>query len=548
MKKILFNAAAVLSATLILATGCIKETLPMGATQTATQVAKSEGALKAMVNAIPVSMMASYSIGYTDDHTDFGLGAVHVWLDFNLDMIATVGSNPYYNRFQSCQMFRNLGDQYQYCAYFWDAYYMWIKAANDIISIIDQENLTEETRGYLAMAYTYRAMCYLDLARLYEPKEPGVPYENYNIAPVKGLTVPIVTEDITEEKAKNNPRATHAEIYAFILNDLENAVKNFEGLTFDYTHPSLYAAYGLMARTYLEMGACGDEGAYAKAAEYAKKVIDESGNTPLTQAQWEDPKTGFNSGTTNKSWIWGLTLASENVHNLSTFISHMSNEAQYGYASYAHIACDKALYESISDNDWRKHSWMDPKRMAFYNYKFAAGDDGKWFLGHFDEDYISLKFRPAQGAVSDYKVGNAAEKPLMRIEEMYFIEAEALAMDGKLSEAKTVLEDLIKTRNSSYTCNAASTELFMNDLVLQKKIEFWGEGILPFDYKRLGLSITKGYEGTNHAEVYRYNTVGRSPALNLVITRVEYQSNTGITPELNNPDPSGKVKQWTENK
>ena len=81
---------------------------------------------------------------------------------------------------------------------------------------------------------------------------------------------------------------------------------------------------------------------------------------------------------------------------------------------------------------------------------------------------------------------------------------------------------------------------------MQKRIEFWGEGILFFDYKRLGAGITRGYPGTNHPSVYCYNSKGRNPQWNFVITRGEFQSNKGITDKTNNPDPSGLLELWTE--
>ena len=83
---------------------------------------------------------------------------------------------------------------------------------------------------------------------------------------------------------------------------------------------------------------------------------------------------------------------------------------------------------------------------------------------------------------------------------------------------------------------------FLTELLLQKRIEFWGEGILLYDYKRLDMGITRAYAGSNHAGVFKYNTVGRSPQWNIVITRAEFQSNTAINDANNNPDPSGTIK------
>jgi hypothetical protein len=58
----------------------------------------------------------------------------------------------------------------------------------------------------------------------------------------------------------------------------------------------------------------------------------------------------------------------------------------------------------------------------------------------------------------------------------------------------------------------------------------------------MDMGITRSYPGSNHAGVYKLNTVGRSPQWNIVVTRREFQNNTGITEETNNPDPSDKIK------
>lgn len=554
MKNTILTSFVVLSAAVVLTTGCIKETFPQGSTQTAAQVAKSDGALEAMVNAIPVSMMGTNELGYYSNyevHWDFGIGAIHLATEFMLEDVATLGDNPYYNRFYSWAYNQAQGDRYIYCAYFWDAYYTWIKAANDIINVINPDDMNETAKMYLGQALAYRASFYLDLARLFEPKVPGTNYPGYDVSPVLGLTVPIVNENTKEEDGKNNPRVSHKEMYDFILSDLTKAAEYLTGVTTDYTHPSINVVNGLFARAYLEMGACGDEGAYAKAAEYARKVIDESGKTPLTQDQWEDPKYGFNSGSSNNSWIWGLTLSTENQGNILTYTAHISSEGAWGYAPLSQLGMNKNTYNRIPDSDFRKHSWLDPGRTSYYNYKFSCGDDsylnatGAYKGNPIPKDYVNIKFRPNQGEISDYAVGNCSDHVLMRIEEMYFIEAEALAQSN-LSQAKTVLESLIKTRNPEFVCTSGNKEAFLEELLFQKRVEFWGEGILFYDYKRLGAGITRGYSGTNHASVYAYNSVGRSPQWNIVITRGEHQANLGITAATNNPDPSDLLPLWTE--
>ena len=93
----------------------------------------------------------------------------------------------------------------------------------------------------------------------------------------------------------------------------------------------------------------------------------------------------------------------------------------------------------------------------------------------------------------------------------------------------------------------ADIEAFLDEMLFQKRVEFWGEGILLYDYKRLGKGILRGYHGTNEAAVYAFNCDGRSPQWNIVLTNGEFQYNMGIDSATNNPDPSGKLVLWTGN-
>lgn len=546
-------------AALMLFSGCIKETFPQGSVQTADQIQASEKALPAMLNAIPASMMMADAAGNASqygDHTDFGIAAIHLATEYMLEDVATMGDNPYYNRFYPWAGNMAQGASYIYCAYFWECYYKWIKSANDMISLVDYKTASETSRSYLGQAYAYRAMFYLDLARLFEPKavrDPNI--SGYDVSGILGLTVPLVTEETTESMAMNNPRVDRKVMYDFIIGDLQKAEECFgtASAKSSYTTPGLAAVYGMFARAYLEMGYwtegdAGDAEAFAKAAEYARKAIETSGKTPLTQAQWEDPATGFNSGSSNNAWIWGLTLSSQNIGNLLSFTAHISSEATWGYAPLAHVGASASFYNAISDSDFRKHSWLDPQKEAYYAYKFAGTetDKAKYLAGAMS--YENIKFRPAQGEVTNYAVGSCADHPLMRVEEMYFIEIEATA-HSDLSKAQTLLNDFMGTyriTDGSYDCRRTTSNLstFLSEMLFQKRVEFWGEGILFYDYKRLDKGITRGYAGTNHAGVYCFNVEGRSPQWNIVITRGEFQSNTAINDSNNNPDPSDKIKLW----
>ena len=541
------------------ASSCIKEVLPVGGSQTQAQVSASKSAMMSMIKAVPASMTMSGTIGYAGsygDHTDFGIPGIHLRFEHMLEDMTTMAENPFYNRFYAYDMNEAQGYQYTYCAYFWDAYYTWIRLVNDVILSIKpvvEENEgveTEETiqlRDILGQAYAYRAMCYFDLARLYEPK-----VNDYtDVSSVLGLTVPIVDENTTIEQTKNNPRQPRDKMYEFIFDDLNKALELLNPSDVTFSRPTVNAVYGMLARVYLELGYSDDPAfprkeMFTKAAEYARKLIDEGGFSPLTQSQWEDPVNGFNNAAANDSWIWGFSLVAENLSNLLTFVSHISSEASWGYARYAQFGVSARLYDMIPDTDFRKHSWLDPKKEEYYAYKFAGTEaDKKSFLTGMPaaKAYQALKFRPAMGECSDFNIGNAADYCLMRIEEMYFIEIEAKAQLSGVEEGKKLLKKFMTTyRDASYSRNPATMQDFLTEMLLQKRVEFWGEGILLFDYKRLDMGITRGYPGSNHAGVFKYNTVGRSPQWNIVITRAEFQSNTAIKDANNNPDPSGTIK------
>ena len=558
MKNTILKVSAILAAA-VFSASCIQETVPVGGSVTQAQVSASDFALMSMINAMPASMSTSGTGGYAGsygDHTDFGIPGIHLRLEHMLEDIATMADNPYYNRFYAYDLNQAQGHQYTYCAYFWDMYYTWIRLANDVIASMvpaiedgADEDTMVELKHNLGQAYAYRAWCYLDLARLYEPKDNAeVPVP----ANIIELTVPIVAENTTIDDCKQNPRVKRSEIYQFILDDLKRAEENLNPAVTTFSQPTMMMVYGLYARTYLELGyerTGFNKEMFAKAAEYARMVINQSGKTPLTKEQWTNPTTGFNSASSNNAWLWGLALSAENLNNLLTYTSHISSEAAWGYAAYAQFGASQILYDAIPDTDFRKLSWLGPNKDEWTSgkYRFAGTDaDVQSFLEGRGrpaaKPYTAIKFRPAQGECNDFNVGNAIDYCLMRIEEMHFIEIEAqYHLDA--SKGVNMLRDFMHDyRDASYNRIQVGADFaaFKKELLLQKRIEFWGEGILLYDYKRLDEPIDRS--ASNHAGVFKLRTQRRSPQWNIVITRAEFQSNTSINEGLNNPDPSDKIE------
>ena len=556
MKRFLKNTILpVLAAASLTLSGCIKETFPTNGA-TADQVAESTTALQAMVNAIPTQLIL-YAQNYAQAW-DFGYPAINVSLTcMTGDMVVT--GNSGYDWFPNWMCNLYLSEDYVTGYQFWYNYYSWIKSCNDVISTlatIAEEDMNDEQKAYLGIALAFRAQFYLDLVRLFEPKEcTGSQVKNYTIPEnIKGLACCIVTENTTEEQSKSNPRATVNEVYdQVIFPDLERA----ERLLANYTRtvktlPDLSVVYGIAARAWLERGSAGVDGAFANAASYARKAIGLSTYTPLTQDQWEDPTTGFNSSTANSAWMWCTTQTSEQVHNLYSFMAHMSGEEQW--TSYGGRGVGRAinsnLYALIDDADFRKHSWLDPGLFDYYEYKSCRPDYKEFFDPNSSAQYklpgslVAIKFRPGQGNYTTYTVGNAVDLPLMRIEEMYLIEAEATAATN-LSEGISLLNSFMQSyRYPTYNCTSADFQAFQEEIGLQARIEFWGEGI-PFWYKkRLALGIHLANSNCKE-DSYRFEVDGRAPWWNLQIPRTEWSSNPALV-GMNNPDPSDTVDNVIE--
>ena len=383
------------------------------------------------------------------------------------------------------------------------------------------------------------------MVRMYEYKAPTDPAVDAKYKPEKNvdsLAVPIVTEKTTAAMAKNNPRAKVDSVYKLIFDDLEDAEKYLAGQPSKTSlSPTPAVVAGLKARAYLERGSAGVVGAFDSAYKYADNALKAFNGKPLTQDQWENPKTGFNNADANSSsWMWYIGYSDSNLHNLCNFVNHMSAESGWSAYGFGVLrGAPKSLYESIPDTDFRKHSFIDPDLDNYYEYKLNTTMDAL-------KPYANIKFRPAQGDYKTYKVGGASDVPLMRMEEMTLIKAEAQAMKGDLAGAKTTLNDLIKTRNKDYDCSdISSAAAFQDEVYLQKRIELWGEGLIYFDAKRLAKGMRNGYPNTNAPVGYRFNCTGVVPHWNFCIPQSEIEGNPALK-DYNNPEPSESIKEWTE--
>lgn len=560
--KNLYRLAALVLGTSVLATGCIQETVQLGGTATADQVAESPFAADGMIAAIPASAITNNIYG-GDPHDDFGYPSVFWHTDHAIGELFPSnwysGGNQYYDRAHFFTYQYGLGPN-GYCGLIWYNYYNLMKPVNDLIKVCgDSESLAEQ-RG---IAKTFRALYYLDLARFYDPlyaESTERPSYQTELAAVEGLTVPVIDENATEEIARNNPRLPREEMFQFIFDDLNDAEKGLANYTQTVKNvPSLAVVYGLKARAYLWLGGF-EEGkydlakypdvltgnaAYAKAAEYARKAITASGCQPLTEAEYCDPISGFCK--INNAWMWGMIQSAETIlSNLHSWAAHMCPTAGWGYGSGAQPGVRKATYERMSNSDFRKKLIVGPNT-TYADYKNVTNlTEDEWTTfgleGTGMHTYCHLKFRTNGEKVSS-TTGNIVDIPMMRVEEMYFIEAEATAHYDAATGKQLITSFMSSHRDPKYAVPAGAD--LVEEIIFQKRCEFWGEGVLFFDFKRLNMGIDNAYEGSNTPGGADFYSKGRCPIWNICIPIAEVQQNVALEGK-NNPDPSDTLKAKSE--
>ena len=559
-------------------TSCIDEETP---TQEASaeQVAGSTASFKMLINGLSSKMISQQNY-YGESYRgtwyatqDWGYPCYMYVKETMLDGFPTTDASWNYQiYYEKASNLTSSGCPFYY-------YYGLINNANRILATLS-DNASDEMLQYYAMARVYRALAYSDLAMMFEFYKTGIAELDAKAEKILGLTVPLVTEETTRESGKNNPRAPFYTMYRYILNDLtiaEAALKNYSRSS--KSEPNIDVVNGLLSRFWLNLATRfrkypddlakqleheGDndgytalgiktaEDCYRKAQDYATKVIG-AGYTPVTESQWKDSKTGFN--TENQAWVWDMRYTSkEQVTDYwCSHIGLTASEPTWGMAAYggAYRCIATKYYNRIQEGDWRKESWIAPKDAGSatppekYNTllkeETTATKSEKTNFSRLPA-YANLKFRPGSGSIDDEQTGMLCDIPLLRVEEMYFNVIECKFYLEGLAAGKQALESFLNTyryTNSGYYCDATYNADFMYEMIAQKFIEFWGEGVLYNDFKRLRLAVIRDYVGSNYLEAYLLNSKDGycAPWLNFYIPETERSFNSALENEMN-PDPT----------
>jgi tetratricopeptide (TPR) repeat protein len=420
------------------------------------QLATSASANQAIVNGIYTGLR-SYGLAIGGNHEDYGHKSVLSAMDMmSNDMLMTKSS--WYGSF-----YNYLGRQQTNVRsrLVWNTYYPQIKSTNVVLAAIPSITEDDKLNAIRGQALALRGYFYFMLARTYGPTYLGNEKE---------LCVPIYTEVTLEGKA----RSTVNEVYELIEKDLKEAIElltKYNRSNKDSVDKTVAEAF--LANVYLEMGKYSDASNMANSARQSYVLLNEQ--------EW---MTGF-SETKSKETMWGATMNSATSTFVANFFSHFDNTNNSGYAGglgiYKNI--DKNLYNSISDTDFRKKAFVAP------------GGDNPVYPSL--PEYANIKFR-------DPTI-NAGSYIYLRSSEMYYIEAEALARAGNEASAKDVLYEITITRDPKYVKSTNSGTALINEIILQKRIELWGEGCAWYDMKRLGIGLSRDYIESNHPAFGKFN-------------------------------------------
>lgn len=522
MKKI-FNKILSASCIAVALVGCTDlDTEPMGSTVTSDQktevVASNPEMVEASVTAI--SSMASVYMNTTGGHDDFGYGGVMLTLDTKgQDLV----SKPIgYNWFAGSLVWSDVTFTSDATYMIWSTMYNQIKAANDVAKLISPDTQDSKLQYYLAQALVTRAFDYFTLAQVYQ--------FNY-VGNEDKPCVPIITDTNADEVASNGcPRSTVRATYDLILSDINKAVELLEAtdeVRKDKRYADVNVARALRARIHLTMQN------WSEAEADAQYVIDNSGATPYSIADLQRPRF---IDITDNSWLWGILINETDrvvTSGIVNFPSHMGS-LNYGYASVgAWKSCNKALYKSIPATDIRKNWFIDENLLS----PSLTAEEQEYILRcNKGEDpippYTQVKFAAYNNEV--YTSTNACDIPLIRIEEMYYILAEAQAMGGDPAKGASTLNSFVQTyRNPSYSFAGGSETAVQDEIWHQRRIEFIGEGISWFDIKRLGKGIDRRGGGYDMTTVF--NITGNDDLMNYLIPQAEIEGNPLLTEADNNP-------------
>lgn len=427
--------------------------------------------------------------GTLHQHMESGFGAVMTMSDVMSNNISLpLGSGDPYH-FDHVLDYN--AQEYIRSGWFWDLFYTTIKSANDVINVVDENNMTDTQKAYLGQALAFRGISLAYLAQFYQMTYKG--NENKLCVPIY-----LTSKEEAAGHASTLGRATVQAVYDQVTSDLEKAVQYLEGFNRggDKSVIDQHVAEGFLARVYLIMNKWTEAAQMANAARqgYPLNNIEEA-----TEWNYQDAS--------NQEVMWAFIPTDANKLYYGSWASWHCYDGP-GYITNYHQVIDRALYNSIPDNDVRKDFFFNEEDATEAN---PVGDSRKFpFVAQW--------------------LGNVV---YMRASEMYLIEAEANLMAGNTSECANIMAEFMPNRVKDWT--APSAGYTQESIYKQRRIELWGEGFGYFDCLRLKKDLVRNYEGTNEDKSLQVNIPATSYKWIFQIPLTEVRDNENISAADQNP-------------
>lgn len=363
----------------------------------------------------------------------------------------------------------------------WSSAYKVILNANVILEHIDAAAGEQSQKNAIkGQALALRARNYFNLVRLYQ--------HTYSIAKGK-LGVPIQLKPELETKE----RSTVSEVYEQILKDLneaENLLGEFNRSN-NLNYYNVDVVYFILAQVYLTMED------WANAEIYANKI--RSAYRLMTMDQYRE---GFS--TPNSEWVLGYTQGPQD------YWWYDSPACWYDFGqNNAPWQAEQILPSNYFVDVIMKE---DPRLLVIDNPQYT----GKYSATKF----LELKDEPPYSDLYD-----------LRAAEMYLVEAEAAARQGKLQYALQLLNTLQNERGAMIS-TSTDQESLIDQILLERRKEMWGEGLEWFDILRLKLGVDRTTQQGHYQNV---SVPALSNKLIMMIPEKEVINNKQL---IQNPHPN----------
>lgn len=344
----------------------------------------------------------------------------------------------------------------------WNYYYTIISNVNYIIAARETMQGYDSDKNYvIGQALAIRAYCYHALAVMFartyvgHESEPGVP---------------IYTEP-SAAGTEGQPRGTVQNVYDRAIADIDDAISCLTNAhaRSDKSHIDVNVAKGIKARILSYTAKTAQD--WQAIANLAKEARSKA--AILTKA---NVCNGFNS-VNNNSVMWGFLTIQDQTTTNPQFMAQM-DYYWGGYGKAAPKCCSQWLYTKMEANDARRGWWSEEPVDGFELLQ-------QKFLFDVSKDASSANY-----------VNSICDRIYMRAEEMLLLQAEAECRAGQDETAQKTLAELMAQRvGSGWSTSKTGTAMgalttdetgsLLEEIILQRRIELWGEYGRVYDIKRL---------------------------------------------------------------